>query len=518
MVTPNLRKPLSTSRPASFQHEPLDYRRGAIRLLRIFPRLSNDGYIQCEIWHDSVKASYTCLSYVWGSEKIQRPILVNGKLLSVRENLYDFMRVARSKYANSQQTLWIDALCIDQDSVYEKNHQVAQMGSIYANSVEVISWLGLSQSIGRAFAFGLQCGIYPHLRHFRTRTPTQEDQNKKWIQRNNETNGQLKKDWLTVVKDRYWTRAWITQELLLAREVKFLVNDLEVDPVTISGCAIGMLTYINDLKGNLALDYKKWDHKTRVFEHYISSICKERRLSDNSKLINLFYLLPGRQSYYVHDRIFSLLSLASDASSIKVDYHISQPELLHQVMSVYRTKMCICAWFFMADMLDCYHIPEPKSHNGKMGRTPIFRVPMQPVQTDFVMGENSKDWYDACSQCATKMPSFDEKTQTTFCIQSLCYNIPGGHLYVQEYKRGRYEIRRSGDSTRYEAVRFQPRNPGSKDDINLGWGSIPGLYDIYLTGDVLMKLFLYPEQKARQAVPLQICYRAQNDHADIELC
>jgi len=37
---------------------------------------------------------------------------------------------------------WIDALCIDQNNTKEKNHQVKQMGKIYANAYRVVSWLG----------------------------------------------------------------------------------------------------------------------------------------------------------------------------------------------------------------------------------------------------------------------------------------------------------------------------------------------------------------------------------------
>jgi hypothetical protein len=506
------------SRPALFTHDPLDYRRGAIRLLRILPHLSKDGQIQCQIWHDSVKASYTCLSYVWGPEKIQRQILINGKLLSVRENLYNFMHVARSKYANPKQTFWIDALCIDQDSVYEKNHQVAQMGSIYANAVEVISWLGFSQSIGRAFAFGLEMSNVPRYNWDKWDVAS-DKQYTEWLERNKKTNGQLKKDWFAVVKDQYWTRAWITQEILLARNLKFLVNDLEVTPTQIAWCGSGLLSLINNLEGNARIDPKKWDSRTQVFSHYMYFACNGEPKPYERKLINYFSSLPGRQSYHFHDRVYSLLSLATDASSIKVDYRVSRSELLYQVMSLYKTKMCICAWFYMADMLDCCHVPAAKGRNRGSDVTPVFRLPMKPVHAEHVMGENPKDWYHSCSECATKVPAFDTKQDTTFCIKSLCYNIQGGHLYVHKGKRGKYEITRSGSTTAYQLVDFRPRNPGRRDsDIDLGWGSLPGLYDVFLTGDVLMKLFLYPEQRARQAVPLNICVGAQHNDAFMELC
>lgn len=515
MVATNPRNASGASRTTSFQHEPLDYRRSAIRLLRILPNLSNNGHIQCEMWHDNVKASYTCLSYVWGPENIQRQILVNGRLLWIRENLFEFMQVARSKYANSPRILWIDALCIDQDSVHEKNHQVAQMGSIYANSVEVISWLGLSQSIGRAFAFALELSKDPRYGTW----DMLEDQQKRWFERNKETNGQLKRDWYAVLKDRYWTRAWITQEILLARNVKFLVNNLEVTLKQIAACAVNQRRHINDLKGNAMIDPKNFDVKTRVFQYYMSAIGNPQRKPSESKLISWFTRLPGRQSYYVHDRVYSLLSLASDASSIKVDYRTSRSELLYQVMSLYRTRMCICAWFYMVDMLDCYHVPGAKGRGNGSDTTPVFRLPMKPVRTESVMGDKIKDWYDACSACATRMPPpFDEKVQTTFCVKSLCYNIQDGHVHVYKNKRGKYEVKRWGDTTGYDVVHFQPGNPGtSKDDINLGWGSSPDLYDVFLTGDVLMKLFLYPDERVRQAVPLQICSGAQSGVTSMEL-
>jgi hypothetical protein len=35
--------------------------------------------------------------------------------------------------------LWVDAVCIDQANVKERNHQVAQMGTIYANASSLVS-------------------------------------------------------------------------------------------------------------------------------------------------------------------------------------------------------------------------------------------------------------------------------------------------------------------------------------------------------------------------------------------
>ncbi|KAK4554266.1 hypothetical protein LTR86_008794 [Recurvomyces mirabilis] len=37
---------------------------------------------------------------------------------------------------------WVDKLCIDQDNILEKNHQVSMMGDIYRHAFEVLIWLG----------------------------------------------------------------------------------------------------------------------------------------------------------------------------------------------------------------------------------------------------------------------------------------------------------------------------------------------------------------------------------------
>ncbi|KAF1967421.1 heterokaryon incompatibility, partial [Bimuria novae-zelandiae CBS 107.79] len=82
---------------------------------------------------------YTCLSYVWGPEDQGHTILINDKPYKVRRNLFEFLGVARTMHHSKW--LWIDALCINQASITECNHQVQQMGLIYSNAVEVLSWL-----------------------------------------------------------------------------------------------------------------------------------------------------------------------------------------------------------------------------------------------------------------------------------------------------------------------------------------------------------------------------------------
>jgi hypothetical protein len=38
--------------------------------------------------------------------------------------------------------MWVDSICIDQNTTSERNHQVKQMGDIYSQAATVLVWLG----------------------------------------------------------------------------------------------------------------------------------------------------------------------------------------------------------------------------------------------------------------------------------------------------------------------------------------------------------------------------------------
>jgi hypothetical protein len=79
---------------------------------------------------------YTALSYTWGDATPLRTIDLDGKPVAVRKNLWDFLNRAREDGFAGY--LWIDALCIDQSTVGERNHQVAMMGTIYSRAEGII--------------------------------------------------------------------------------------------------------------------------------------------------------------------------------------------------------------------------------------------------------------------------------------------------------------------------------------------------------------------------------------------
>ena len=81
---------------------------------------------------------------MWGAEDEQRTILLNGRHFSVRRNLYSFLRPAR-KY-KVQEWFFIDACCINQQNLTERNQPGVLNAEIYASVQHVLVWTGFEGS------------------------------------------------------------------------------------------------------------------------------------------------------------------------------------------------------------------------------------------------------------------------------------------------------------------------------------------------------------------------------------
>ncbi|KAK5069035.1 hypothetical protein LTR70_010774 [Exophiala xenobiotica] len=99
---------------------------------------------------------YFALSYTWGRPGPQFPsewddptatrgITVNGKSFQVRLNLHEALHMLRRRWSEDF-TWWIDAICINQDDIPERNSQVSRMGEIYKKCTGTVVWLGPADS------------------------------------------------------------------------------------------------------------------------------------------------------------------------------------------------------------------------------------------------------------------------------------------------------------------------------------------------------------------------------------
>lgn len=139
----------------TFSYDELNIERDSkrIRLLKLLPSLSDVDQITCTLnavdW--TPKLRYAAISYVWGDPPATQTISINGHDFKIREDLHsalwhirqnDMLRDDESEQKENL-LLWADAICINQDSIEERNHQVALMSSIYGSASRVICWLGV---------------------------------------------------------------------------------------------------------------------------------------------------------------------------------------------------------------------------------------------------------------------------------------------------------------------------------------------------------------------------------------
>jgi hypothetical protein len=129
-----------------YKYQPLWPGSESIRLLRLLPSKDENAAIQCELFHCSLHESgkrthpYDALSYVWGKAGETRPIRIGKLELPVTLNLYGALKHLRHFYI--ERIIWVDAICINQVNVREKERQIRFMAKIYSEANRVVVWLG----------------------------------------------------------------------------------------------------------------------------------------------------------------------------------------------------------------------------------------------------------------------------------------------------------------------------------------------------------------------------------------
>lgn len=126
----------------TFNYEPLNKDIEEIRLIALQPCTSPTDAIECKIIKATLsdRPQYEALSYMWGPEADPQVIKIDGKKHQIRYNLW--LTLKQLRLTGEERVLWIDAICINQDDVKERNHQVSFMSSLYSKAHCVIAWLG----------------------------------------------------------------------------------------------------------------------------------------------------------------------------------------------------------------------------------------------------------------------------------------------------------------------------------------------------------------------------------------
>jgi hypothetical protein len=165
-------------------------------------------------------------------------ILCSGSTILVTENLFEalyvFRRLIMKEFGTSLDGhpdfeapplprplsiyIWIDAICINQDDIFERNSQVMVMGRIYSLAQNVFCWIGKEDAFSK-LGLHMLCQLFGKVQD----DPSIQDQ---WYRSLSDFfRGTNPRDWLAffALFQRLWFgRAWIVQELVFASQLTMI--------------------------------------------------------------------------------------------------------------------------------------------------------------------------------------------------------------------------------------------------------------------------------------------------------
>jgi hypothetical protein len=308
--------------PQTLNYEPLvtDH---SFRLLKIHPNRYDDATIHVTLVpnepHDL--RLYTAISYEWGTESSTHAIIVNGETLYIRNNLHDFLLNYRKLmkppnfrlgwpnctldtlirwwekdyldpggWKDYSEYIWIDQICINQNSSSERNHQVRLMSHIYTRAHHVLAWLGTDTTAER---------------YLRDRAKEEQDEL------------MLEESLNNFAKISYWKRLWIHQEILLGiNKLAFMAGAKSLS------------------RERLMSPTAKLPQSCPPILRELGSIDSERpHVLIKSGRFSLCYAICTFSSNLCgdpRDKIYGLLGIVEEKQRIDVDYRVSTREVFER--------------------------------------------------------------------------------------------------------------------------------------------------------------------------------------------
>ncbi|KAI2624220.1 heterokaryon incompatibility protein-domain-containing protein [Hypoxylon sp. NC1633] len=340
-------KPIFQARPiadAGTTHRALNRRHTEIRLLRICPGDDNEPVAVSTM---IVPLSWRCppfiaLSYCWGDPAITERITVNGSPMNATVNLVMALRQLRAfhnspdklPYRSAKTYLWIDAICINQTDIEEKNSQVPLMAGIYSSATHVLVWLGAGDEGTDRFMHWLQSSWKLPIISFRRSEyvldkPAPDDLY--WLS-------------LTILLRNWFSRIWVVQEAVLAKKDPLVICGSKTIPLEhLAGCLeaisidygwMGLRPPTPNIKPLLEQYIKSFDDPGDVFQQFLVN---QTRLAGiigmrSSPSVRWLYATLEQalldtiyhEATNTRDKVYGLLGIINEESRsrIKVDYNL----------------------------------------------------------------------------------------------------------------------------------------------------------------------------------------------------
>ena len=364
-----------------------------LRLLILEPCIEPKETISCSLITESLDLNpkYEALSYTWGDPVNEAEIVVNSITLPVRKNLWDSLHHLRG---DKPRTLWIDAVCINQANIPERNEQVQMMRQIYEKAQRVVIWLGI-QNEDSTLAFTFMKFISSDRRNRAMRSEKLEGTK----------NYKDKQQELDAVRNLchrpYWERLWIVQEVVVSQDAELY-------------CGMDHMPW-NDFSrfqkcledGDIELNGDDSIQKSLAFhlDRY-----RAYNQIDYSNIIELLEPFSYSLCYETRDKIYGLVGLARDAAKFPIDYSRSLYDIFIDVIWLQDKEDCAllfaCGQFVQWLLKGEVSLSAPKPENPSRAR----HVGALGYQTSYIERTFSTEDHQELSPSLLK--SFDKGDST----------------------------------------------------------------------------------------------------------
>lgn len=270
------------------------------RLLFLSPSTDYNTPIHAElvVHQDGRSPQYESTSYTWAGENGDsskcRPLYI-GRYWDIAlqtRNCWSMLQSLRLPIGT--RAVWVDAICINQNDIEERDSQVMKMSQRYKSCHRVVVYLGPDM------ATSIQ-GSYPA-------------QKELTLSNSQQSTGMSPDSFRKLLCKRYFSRIWVVQELVLARRVAFQIGDSEywMDSNT-----------MRSLEANISWD---WNSTTAP---WLQNVGLERLQETN--ILHILRATHMCQCADPRDRVFGILSLLSNNSFdsvLRADYSLSFREMV----------------------------------------------------------------------------------------------------------------------------------------------------------------------------------------------
>jgi len=313
-----------------FEYSPLGTRE--IRLLELLPSPHFNSDIHCKVFSSSLESHppYEALSYVWGDSKFTTSIQAQRRPHQVTTNLELALRYLR--LPTERRVLWVDAVCINQQDILEKNEQVTQMRRIYLGAEKVVVWLGEEEDAAIALKF---CNMI------------QNGVSMSRFEREVESHGlTLDEVWSlchALFTRPWWTRTWILQEVIHSKPATVYIGTIQLDLDELCAKYNGYQTYKHTHSAMQSDSKEHFDIYSGVFqiEAMINIVeiigwRREQLITSQDEepiigMLSALHMSRFQQCKDPRDKIYGLCGLISDID-LSIDYSLSRSELYTATM------------------------------------------------------------------------------------------------------------------------------------------------------------------------------------------